>query len=146
VNLPGTRAQERLGSRQGSELCIHPSSIILKNIVGREEGCRGEVNYVNLAELRKRLDAIDERLVALLSQRAQVIQEVADFKWRHHLPAYLPEREVAIIARLRAMNPGPLSDDALVRIYRILLEEMRNFEHEQIVSLERGDPALEKEE
>jgi chorismate mutase-like protein len=104
------------------------------------------VNYVNLDELRKRLDAIDERLVALLSQRAQVIQEVADFKWQHHLPVYLPEREVAIIARLRAMNPGPLSDDALVRIYRIVLEEMRNFEHEQIVALERGDPALEKEE
>jgi chorismate mutase/prephenate dehydratase len=101
---------------------------------------------VNLDELRKRLDTIDERLVSLLSQRAQVIQEVADFKWQHHLPVYLPEREVAILARLRATNPGPLSDDALVRIYRVVLEEMRNFEHEQIASRERGGSALEKEE
>jgi chorismate mutase/prephenate dehydratase len=104
------------------------------------------VNGVNLDELRTRLDAIDERLVALLSQRAQVIQEVADFKWQHHLPVYLPEREVAILARLRATNPGPLSNDALVRIYRVVLEEMRNFEHEQIVSREERGSVLEKEE
>jgi chorismate mutase-like protein len=104
------------------------------------------VSCVNLEELRKRLDAIDERLVALLSQRAQVIQEVADFKWQHHLPVYLPEREMAIIARLRATNPGPLSDEALIHIYRVVLEEMRNFEHAQIVLMERGDSALEKEE
>ena len=101
---------------------------------------------MNLDELRKRLDAIDERLVALLSQRAQVIQEVADFKWQHHLPVYLPEREVAIMARLCATNPGPLSNDALARIYRVVLEEMRNFEHEQMVSMERGGSALGKEE
>jgi chorismate mutase/prephenate dehydratase len=69
--------------------------------------------------------------VALLSQRAQVILEVADFKRRHHLPIHVPEREAAIMARVRAMNPGPLSGDTLERIYHTLIEEMRNFEYEQ---------------
>ena len=93
---------------------------------------------MNLDELRQRLDAIDERLVALLSQRAEVVRQVADFKWQHHLPVYIPEREAAIIARLRATNPGPLSSDAIERIYRVLMEEMRNFEHEQIVPSPEG--------
>ena len=86
---------------------------------------------MGLEELRKRLDGIDEQLLALLSRRAQVILEVADFKRQHHLPVHIPEREAAIMARLRAMNPGPLSGDTLERIYRVLIEEMRKFEFEQ---------------
>lgn len=112
----------------------------------REDGSTGEANFVNLDELRQRLDVIDERLVTLLSQRARVIRQVADFKWQHNLPVYIPEREAAIIARLRATNPGPLSGDAIERIYRVLMEEMRNFEHEHIVSTEGGDSSLGIEE
>jgi chorismate mutase/prephenate dehydratase len=76
--------------------------------------------------------------MALLSQRAQVIREVADFKRQHHLPVHIPEREAAIMARLRAMNPGPLSGDTLERIYRVLIEEMRKFEFEQTCSTMGG--------
>jgi chorismate mutase len=96
----------------------------------RSENAR-EAGRVGLDELRKHLDVIDEQLMTLLSQRARVILEVADFKRQHHLPVHIPEREAAIIARLRAMNPGPLSGDTLERIYRVLIEEMRKFEFEQ---------------
>lgn len=101
---------------------------------------------MNLDELRRCLDAIDERLVALLSQRAQVVLQVADVKQQHNLPAHIPEREMAIITRLRAVNPGPLSGDAIERIYRVLIEEMRNFEHAQIAATQERLSSLAKEE
>ena len=85
---------------------------------------------MELDTLRDRLDIIDERILSLLSERAKVIMQVADFKRHHHIPIYVPERELSIIARLRTANPGPLPDDTIERIYRNILEEMRKFESE----------------
>lgn len=87
---------------------------------------------VGLDELRERLDIIDEQMMLLLSERAKVVSKVADFKWHHNLPIYVPEREASIIERLRASNPGPLSGDAVERIYRTIVEEMRKFESQDL--------------
>jgi chorismate mutase/prephenate dehydratase len=86
-----------------------------------------------LDEFRKRLDAIDEQIVDLLSERAQVIMKVASVKRQNNIPVYVPEREASIIARLRAMNPGPLSGDTIERVYRTIIEEMREFERQHTV-------------
>jgi chorismate mutase / prephenate dehydratase len=88
---------------------------------------------MNLDELRLQLDAIDNQIVALLSQRADIVLQVADIKKQHGLPVHVPERENAIMARLRRQNPGPLAGDAIERIYRLIIEEMRNFEDEHVV-------------
>ena len=78
--------------------------------------------------LREQLDIIDEQILSLLSERAKVVMTVANFKRHHNIPVYIPEREASIIERLRAINPGPLSGDAVERIYRTIVEEMRKFE------------------
>ena len=83
---------------------------------------------MELDELRDRLDAIDDRVVALLSERANVVAHVAEVKRQRHLPIHVPEREAFIIERLRTINTGPLSSDAIERIYRAVIEEMRYFE------------------
>lgn len=88
---------------------------------------------MSLEDLRKQLDAIDNKMVSLLSQRADVILKVAALKNRDHLPAHVPEREAAIMQRLREQNPGPLTGDAVERIYRKIVEEMRNFEADRMV-------------
>ena len=87
---------------------------------------------MELDELRNRLDAIDDRVVALLSERAHIVAHVAEVKQQHHLPIYIPEREASIIRRLRTINPGPLSSDAIERIYRAVIEEMRYFESDHL--------------
>jgi chorismate mutase/prephenate dehydratase len=87
---------------------------------------------MGLDELRERLDTIDERIMTLLSKRAQVVVQVADFKRQYNLPIHIPERELSIIERLRARNPGPLRGEALERIYRTIIEEMRKFEGEHV--------------
>ncbi len=83
---------------------------------------------MSLDELRQKLDGIDNEIASLLARRADIILEVADFKKQHGGAVYDPKREDAIIARLRDLNPGPLPDDVLERIYRKIIEEMRNFE------------------
>lgn len=88
---------------------------------------------MNLDELRMQLDAIDNQIVALLSQRADIVLQVADVKKQNGLPVHVPEREDAIMSRLRSQNPGPLTGDAIERIYRLIIEEMRNFEDEHVV-------------
>ena len=88
---------------------------------------------MNLDELRMQLDAIDDQIVTLLSQRADIILQVADVKKQHGLPVHVPERENAIMSRLRRQNPGPLADDVIERIYRLIILEMRNFEDEHVV-------------
>ena len=85
---------------------------------------------MGLDELRERLDILDEQVIALLSERAKVVSQVADFKRQHNIPIYIPEREASIIERLRALNPGPLSGDAVERIYRTIVEEMRELERQ----------------
>jgi len=87
-----------------------------------------ETNIMELDALRDRLDILDERILSLLSERAKVIIQVADFKRQHNMPIYVPEREGSIIERLRTVNPGPLPGDTIERIYRNILEEMRKFE------------------
>jgi chorismate mutase-like protein len=87
-----------------------------------------EAHMMGLDELRERLDIIDEQMMLLLSERAKVVSIVADFKQHHSIPIYIPEREASIIERLRASNPGPLPGDAVERIYRTIVEEMRDFE------------------
>ena len=89
---------------------------------------------MGMDKLRARLDAIDDQMLALLVERAQVILQVADFKQKHEMPAYIPAREAAILERLRAINPGPLSGDAIERIYRAVIMEMRKFEKEHVAS------------
>lgn len=89
---------------------------------------------MGLDELRARLDGIDNQMLDLLSKRAQVILQVADFKQQHRLPAHVPDREAAIVERLRTTNPGPLSASAIERIYRTVIEEMRKFEEQYVTS------------
>ena len=76
---------------------------------------------LDLEELRRRLDAIDDRLQDLLIDRAEVVALVAEHKRGNNLNFYQPEREAQIIRRLVARHHGRLPLASLVRIWRELL-------------------------
>ena len=122
-----TKADE--GREKGGCACL-PSQIILTHKAHEFDAIAKETNIMGLDALRDQLDSIDERILSLLSERAKVIGQVADFKRHHNIPIYVPERELSIIERLRRANPGPLPGDTIERIYRNILEEMRKFENE----------------
>lgn len=75
----------------------------------------------NLHDLRLQIDALDKKLVALLSARASVVVEVGKFKRDTDTPIYAPHRERAVLDRVLAENNGPLSDKTVEAIYRELM-------------------------
>lgn len=74
-----------------------------------------------LNPLRVRIDALDEKIIALLNERAQVVVEVGKIKQQNKSPIYAPDREKAILERIRKLNRGPLSDRCLEAVYRELM-------------------------
>jgi chorismate mutase/prephenate dehydratase len=71
-----------------------------------------------LPALRAELDRIDDRLHALLMQRARVVEHVAT---SGKPGAFRPGREASIVRRLLRAHTGALPPQALVRIWRELL-------------------------
>src|SRR5215212_9099802 len=74
-----------------------------------------------LEPLRKQIDALDERLVELLNERARVVVEIGQVKQRHNAPIYAPDRERMVLDKVRKLNRGPLPDRCLEAVYRELM-------------------------
>lgn len=87
---------------------------------------------MDLDQLRLRLDAIDDQVLALLSERARAVLDIGDYKRKHGVPIHVPERENNVVERLQTDNPGPLHGDAIERIYRTIIEEMRKLEEQHV--------------
>jgi len=71
--------------------------------------------------LRTLIDSVDERLVALLAERARLVVEVGQAKRHEQVPVYAPSRERAVIERAVARNPGPLGARTIEAIFREIM-------------------------
>ncbi|HYO73183.1 MAG TPA: chorismate mutase [Archangium sp.] len=74
-----------------------------------------------LQELRRKIDAVDQRLVRLLNERASLVVEVGKTKRADGTPIYAPHREAEVLRKVLSSNKGPLSDRAVEGIYRELM-------------------------
>ncbi len=82
-------------------------------------------------ELRERIDVIDEQLVALLNSRAACAIEIGRLKRERGLPIYQPDRETAVVRHARAITAnlgGPLTEDAIGRLFERIIDEARQLE------------------
>jgi chorismate mutase / prephenate dehydratase len=75
----------------------------------------------DLEELRRRLDAIDDRLQDLLIERLEIVSRVAAEKRGGSVPAHVPAREAQILRRLVGRRENAFPAGPLVRIWRELL-------------------------
>lgn len=76
---------------------------------------------MTLDEIRVQIDAIDSKLLELLSQRADLVHEVGVVKKRDGLQIYAPEREDALLRKLVTMNQGRLPERSIRAIYREIM-------------------------
>lgn len=78
-----------------------------------------------LNDIRTRIDAIDDSLLKLLSERAQVAQLVGQSKRQQGeistADLYRPEREAQILRRALANNEGPLANEEVARLFREIM-------------------------
>ena len=87
-----------------------------------------------LPELRAQIDALDLELLALLNQRAGLAGAVGAIKRLEGSPVFRPEREVEIIGRLQAGNPGPIGSAGVAVIWREIMSACRALEAAQRVA------------
>jgi chorismate mutase len=81
-----------------------------------------------LADLRRKIDALDEALVRLLNTRAACALEIGRVKKHAGLPVYQPAREADVLGHVQAINPGPLDDGAVRRLFERIIDEARRLE------------------
>ena len=73
---------------------------------------------MGLDEFRKKIDAIDTRMVKLLNDRAELSKKIGAKKLQTQQGIYAPARERQVLDRLSKLNKGPLTDEAFMAIYR----------------------------
>ena len=79
-------------------------------------------------DLRRRIADIDEQLVQLLSARAACALAIGRDKKVAGLEIYQPSREAEVLAHVQRVNPGPLDNEAVKRLFERVIDEARRLE------------------
>jgi chorismate mutase / prephenate dehydratase len=97
-----------------------------------------------LRRLRARIDALDRRIVALLTERLELGREVGAAKAASGRRAIRdPDREREVLLRVTMANAGPLPQADLLAIYRRLIAATRRAESaDRANAAPRADRAL----
>ncbi|HSF57722.1 MAG TPA: prephenate dehydratase [Candidatus Binatia bacterium] len=78
--------------------------------------------------LRKKIDQIDEKLVALLNDRASLAIRIGHHKRLNNEVIYAPSREQAILHRVAQLSRGPLPQQAIRSVFREVIGACRSLE------------------
>ena len=79
-----------------------------------------------LEEYRVAIDDLDRRIVELLNERTRVVEDIGRVKRSAQLPIYEPKREDQVFDNIsHASADGPLTKEAVRRIYERIIDEMR---------------------
>ncbi|MFC4158043.1 prephenate dehydratase [Chitinimonas lacunae] len=75
---------------------------------------------------RDAIDAIDVEILTLLNRRAEHARKIGELKGGGLV--YRPEREAQVMARVKALNPGPLSDESVAKLFREIMSACLSLE------------------
>jgi chorismate mutase / prephenate dehydratase len=78
----------------------------------------------DLQDMRNRIDSIDEKIHALLNERARCAKQVGLTKQAqglHTADFYRPEREAQVLRKALERNQGPLRNEEIVRLFREIM-------------------------
>ena len=84
-----------------------------------------EEAFKRLEQFRVQIDDVDRRIVALLNERTRVVEEIGRVKREARLPIYEPKREEQVFQNITECNAGPLTPEALKRVFERVIDEMR---------------------
>ncbi len=76
---------------------------------------------MSLENIRKKIDELDEKIIALLTDRTKLALEIGKLKQAKDSEVYAPARESEIYRKIDSLAKGPLSSDALKAIYREIM-------------------------
>lgn len=97
---------------------------------------------MTIDDIRDNIDRLDSELLRIFNERAQLALEIGKIKKERGLPVYDPSREKRIFIRMTADNPGPLDDQAIVRLFERVIDESRRLERLKT----EGEPQIHADE
>jgi 3-deoxy-7-phosphoheptulonate synthase/chorismate mutase len=80
--------------------------------------------------LRKHIDALNSQILALLSERAHLAEEIGNVQNGLGLAHYDPVREQEMLSGLTAANPGPFSDETVKSLFKSIFQASMHLEQE----------------
>jgi len=80
---------------------------------------------MDIADWRRKIDAIDLQLLKLLNERARCVREIGQIKRQTGLPIREPQREQEVLRHVLKANPGPLDNEAVRRLFERIVDEGR---------------------
>jgi chorismate mutase len=83
---------------------------------------------LNIDDLRQEIDRLDHELLRIFNERASLALQIGEIKKVLQLPVYDPDREKRIFARMSKDNPGPLENEAIIRLFERVIDESRRLE------------------
>ncbi len=87
-----------------------------------------DTGEMEIADWRNKIDALDEQIVKLISDRAAAANAIGDLKHKAALPVYEPKREQAVFEHVRKINPGPLPNQEMQHIFERIMDVMRSLQ------------------
>lgn len=89
-----------------------------------------ESSRMDISDWRIKIDAVDDKLLELFNKRAGYALEIGKIKRERSEPVYNPAREDQIYEHVQQVNPGPLPDQAIRRLFERIIDETRRLERE----------------
>jgi len=83
---------------------------------------------VTIDDYRKEINHLDNELLRIFNERASLALKIGEIKKVHGIPVYDPEREKRIFETISKANPGPLENDAIIRLFERVIDESRRLE------------------
>lgn len=97
-----------------------------------------EIDDPTISELRRKIDALDQRLLALIAERLEIVHEVGEEKRKKGLRVFDPAREELLLLRLIQTAPAPLDEQAVRNMFAAIVRECRRLESQKIDDEQRG--------
>jgi 3-deoxy-7-phosphoheptulonate synthase/chorismate mutase len=88
------------------------------------------VSEDRLGLLRREIDGLNQRILALLQQRASVVLEIAELKHSQGFAGYDPQRELEMLQGLTARASGPFGAAEVKEIFRSIFRASLDLQDE----------------
>lgn len=92
-----------------------------------------------MAVHRDRVDEVDRVIVEMLNERTRAVEEIGRIKREAAMPIYEPRREDEVFRNVTEHNCGPLTAEAVKRIFERIIDEMRKVQRMRMEAQSDGE-------
>lgn len=78
-----------------------------------------------IKQYREQISDTDRKILEALNQRIKLVQKLKEYKDAQGIGFHDPAQEDWVITYLSRSNRGPLSDDGLRTVYRVILDVVK---------------------